>query len=87
MGRNYLVDSMIINIGKSSHDNRLRDWRESLSNEEASSSGSVEHILHISYMSHGQSQNFMEATPLPRAMEYETSSGWRNPGKLGIAYS
>jgi hypothetical protein len=30
-------------------------------------------------MSHGQSQSFMAATPLPRAMEYETASRWRNP--------
>ena len=42
--------------------------------KEASSNGTYK-----KYMSHGQSQSFMAATPLPRAMEYETASRWRNP--------
>lgn len=29
-------------------------------------------------LSHGQSQSFIAATPLPRAMEYETAFRWRN---------
>jgi hypothetical protein len=50
MGGNYLVDSMIINICKSSHNNRFRDWRESLSNEEASSSGTyTKYIIYVSW--------------------------------------
>ena len=32
-------------------------------------------------MSHGQSQSFMAATPLPRAMEYETAFRRRNPSE------
>uniref|UniRef100_A0A0A9CJZ4 Uncharacterized protein n=1 Tax=Arundo donax TaxID=35708 RepID=A0A0A9CJZ4_ARUDO len=35
-------------------------------------------------MSHGQSQSFIAATPLPRAMEYETASRWRNSYEDGI---
>jgi hypothetical protein len=33
------------------------------------------------YVSHGQSQSFMAAMPLPRTMEYETASRWRNYSK------
>jgi len=32
-------------------------------------------------MSHGQSQSFMAATLLPKAMEYETTPRWRNSYK------
>ena len=36
------------------------------------------------YMSHGQSQSFTAATPLPKAMEYETIFKWRKASKMKI---
>ena len=35
----------------------------------------------MKYTSHGQSQSFMAAMLLPKAMEYETASRWRNSSK------
>jgi hypothetical protein len=36
------------------------------------------------YMSHGQSQSFIAAMPLPKAMEYETTFKWRKTSKIKI---